>query len=412
MTSAVSALTRSAAARIFLAFAFAYFFSALLRAVTATLAPEFARDLGLRASDLGLLAGAYFAGFAALQLPLGTALDRRGPKRVLLVLLVVAVFGCAAFALADSLGALILARGLIGVGVAACLMAPLTCYRARFDPVTQLRANSWMLMTGSFGMVASTLPVQWLLPLWGWRALFWAIAGMLLVAMLAIVWLVPADDVPTAEPVPTQGYRAIVRHPMFVRSAPIGFVIYGGMVAIQALWAGPWLTQVAGWSATEAAGGLFAINLSMLMAFLSWGMVMPRLAARGVSVHRLVVRGVPFSLAWLTLIICWPEPLGAWAWAVWCVACTFIALLQPAVGQAFAASQAGRALSAFNLVIFGGVFVLQWGIGLVIDALTVRGMPESQAFRVALGVFGVFSLLSYVWYGWPPRRWRALPAGQ
>jgi MFS family permease len=256
MTVAVPALTRSAAVRIFLAFAFAYFFSALLRAVTATLAPEFARDLGLRASDLGLLAGAYFAGFAALQLPLGTALDRRGPKRVLLVLLVVAVLGCAAFAMADSLGGLILARALIGVGVAACLMAPLTCYRARFDPVTQLRANSWMLMTGSFGMVASTLPVQWLLPLWGWRALFWVIAGMLLVAMLAIAWLVPADDLPAAESsASAPGYGSIIRHPMFVRSAPIGFVVYGGMVAIQALWAGPWLTQVAGWSASEAAGG-------------------------------------------------------------------------------------------------------------------------------------------------------------
>ncbi len=413
MTVAVPALTRRAAARIFLAFAFAYFFSALLRAVTATLAPEFARDLGLRASDLGLLAGAYFAGFAALQLPLGTALDRRGPKRVLLVLLVVAVLGCAAFAMADSLGALILARALIGVGVAACLMAPLTCYRARFDPVTQLRANSWMLMTGSFGMVASTLPVQWLLPLWGWRALFWVIAGMLLVAMLAIAWLVPADDLPAAEPsASAPGYGAIIRHPMFVRSAPIGFVVYGGMVAIQALWAGPWLTQVAGWSASEAAGGLFAINLSMLLAFLSWGAVMPRLAARGVSVHRLVVRGVPFSLAWLALILVWPEPLGAWAWAVWCVACTFISLLQPAVGQAFPASQAGRALSAYNLVIFGGVFVLQWGIGLLIDGLTARGMPQPLAFRWALGVFGMFGVLSYLWYGWPPRRWRELPAGQ
>jgi predicted MFS family arabinose efflux permease len=413
MIEAVPALTRTAAARIFLAFAFAYFFSALLRAVTATLAPEFARELGLRASDLGLLAGAYFAGFAALQLPLGTALDRRGPKRVLLVLLVVAVLGCVAFALAGSLATLIVARGLIGVGVAACLMAPLTCYRARFDPVMQLRANSWMLMTGSFGMVASTLPVQWLLPLWGWRAMFWAIAGLLLVAMLAIAWLVPADEAaPRAEPASAPGYSAIFRHPMFVRSAPIGFVIYGGMVAIQALWAGPWLTRVAGWSSAEAAGGLFAINLSMLTAFLSWGAVMPRLAARAVSVHRLVVRGVPFSLVWLAVIVCWPDPLGAWAWAVWCVACTFISLLQPAVGQAFPASQAGRALSAFNLVIFAGVFVLQWGIGLLIDELTAGGFAESQAFRVALGVFGVFSLLSYVWYGWPPRRWRALPASQ
>ena len=71
---------------MFAAFAFAYFFSALLRAVTATLAPAFSAELGLSAGDLGLLGGAYFLGFALMQLPLGRALDRFGPRRVLLVL--------------------------------------------------------------------------------------------------------------------------------------------------------------------------------------------------------------------------------------------------------------------------------------------------------------------------------------
>ena len=87
---------------MFAAFAFAYFFSALLRAVTATLAPVFSAELGLQAGDLGLLAGAYFLGFAVMQLPLGRALDRHGPRSVLLVLLSLAVLGCVAFALAPT----------------------------------------------------------------------------------------------------------------------------------------------------------------------------------------------------------------------------------------------------------------------------------------------------------------------
>ena len=103
---------------VFMGFAFAYFFSALLRAVTATLAPVFSVELGLQAADLGLLAGAYFLGFAALQLPLGSALDRFGPRRTLLALLSVAVLGCAAFAMAPNLRALLAARMLIG----ACLL--------------------------------------------------------------------------------------------------------------------------------------------------------------------------------------------------------------------------------------------------------------------------------------------------
>lgn len=157
---------------VFLSFAFAYFFSALVRAVTATLAPAFSAELGLSSGDLGLLAGAYFLGFALTQLPLGRALDRHGPRRVILVLMTLAVIGCCAFASARHFATLTLARALIGVGLSACLMAPLTAYRRSFDPVVQLRANSWMLVSGSLGMVASTLPVQWLLPVLGWRGLF------------------------------------------------------------------------------------------------------------------------------------------------------------------------------------------------------------------------------------------------
>ena len=56
-------------------------------------------------------------------------------------------------------------------------MAPLTGYRRWFLATTQMRANSWMLMTGSLGMVASTLPVQWLMPIVGWRMLFWGLAA-------------------------------------------------------------------------------------------------------------------------------------------------------------------------------------------------------------------------------------------
>ena len=60
---------------VFLAFAFAYFLSTLMRAITATLSPALTQELALSAQDLGLLAGGYFLGFSATQLPLGKWLD-------------------------------------------------------------------------------------------------------------------------------------------------------------------------------------------------------------------------------------------------------------------------------------------------------------------------------------------------
>lgn len=398
-------MSATTAARIFFAFAFTYFFSALLRAVTATLAPAFSAELGLRAADLGLLAGAYFLGFAAMQLPLGRALDALGPRRVGVALLAVAVLGCCLFAMAGSLPALIASRMLIGVGVSAALMAPLTLYRRLFTPSAQLRANSWMLMTGSLGMLASTLPVQVLLPLWGWRGLFWGVAALLLLSMLVTLWLVPRDAPVAAATTAADdtGYRAVLAHPLFRRMAPLAFFLYGGLIAMQSLWAGPWLTRVAGWSATAAAQGLFFINLAMLFTFMAWGVVMPRLVRRGFTAEQLMTWGLPLSLVLLAINLWLGADAGAAHWAAWCVSCTFVSLSQPAVGQAFPAAQAGRALSAFNLVIFGGVFCVQWGIGLLIDIFAGVGLAEPRAFQAALAVFWLCCVLAYAAFVMAPR---------
>jgi predicted MFS family arabinose efflux permease len=397
--SGPSLLSRRTAAVVFLAFAFAYFFSALLRAITATLSPTLTQEFDLSARELGLLAGGYFFGFAATQLPLGTWLDRHGPKRVILGFLLLAVAGCVAFSLATSFTALLAARVLCGVGVSACLMAPLTGFRRWLSPTDQLRANSWMLMTGSFGMVASTLPVQWLMPVIGWRPLFWGLAIAVGLSMAAIAWKVPrwnaAAPAATARP---GSYAQVWRHPYFRRMAGIGFCNYGGMIAMQTLWAGPWMVRVAGYEPLEAAGGLFAINVSMLCTFWSWGMLNPWLARRGLTTERLIAAGLPLSFLVLGAIIILGPAAGAAAWALFCMSSTFVSLAQPAVGMAFPAALAGRALSAFNLVIFAGIFVVQWGIGLMIDGLAAIGLPEVASFRTAMAVFLACCVMSYGYF--------------
>ncbi|WP_374349914.1 MFS transporter [Limnohabitans sp.] len=398
-------LSRGLAVIVFLAFALAYFFSALVRAITATLSPTLTQELGLQARDLGLLAGGYFFGFSLTQLPLGRWLDRYGPRSVILAFLTVAVLGCVAFSQAESFGGLLLARVLCGVGVSACLMAPLTGYRRWFNASTQLRTNSWMLMTGSLGMVAATLPVQWLLPIWGWRAIFVAMAVCIAVSMLAIRLLVPAwhRSTPAAQAAVADdgGYGAVWRSRYFWRLTPIGFFSYGGMVAIQTLWAGPWMTQVAGWSALESATGLFAINLSMLASFWLWGWITPALARRGIHADLLIARGFPLSLFMLAALVFVGPSAGAGVAAMlaaFCVCSTFVSLAQPAVGMAFPPHLAGRALSAYNLVIFAGIFVVQWGIGLGVDLARSLGLDTVQAYQVAFGAFGICSLLSWLFF--------------
>lgn len=395
-------LAPRAAVIVFLTFALAYFLSALLRAITATLSPTLSAEMSLNAGDLGLLAGGYFFGFALTQLPLGNWLDRHGPRTVILGFLCVAVAGCIAFALASNFTWLLAARVLTGMGVSACLMAPLTGYRRWLTPLAQMRANSWMLMTGSFGMVAATLPVQWLMPLTGWRGLFWLLGGLILLSMVGILWMVPhwrrtepVATAPVSEAEAEAGYGLVWRHPYFRQMAPIGFVNYGGMIAVQTLWAGPWMVKVAGYTPEQAAGGLFGINLSMLCTFWLWGVFNPRLARQGWPPERLIAWGLPLSFAVLGAILLLGERAGWPLWALYCVSCTFVSLSQPAVALALPAEAAGRALSGYNLVIFGGVFVVQWGIGLLIDALGLFVGSEIARYRGAIGIFGACGIVAY-----------------
>jgi predicted MFS family arabinose efflux permease len=407
MTNAHPFLSRRSAIMVFLAFASAYFFSTLIRAITATLSPILTVEMGLNARDLGLLAGGYFLGFSFTQLPLGSWLDRFGPKKVNLAFLAVAVLGCLAFATATSFIGLLTARMLCGVGLSACLMAPLTGYRRWFDATAQLRTNSWMLMTGSLGMLMSTLPVQWLMPLFGWRALFVGLAVFVVLTMLLIAWLVPAwqttSKATDSEKSTDTGYSEVWRSRYFWRMTPVGFFSYGGMVAIQTLWAGPWLTQVGGWTSNEAATGLFGINLTMLLTFWTWGLITPKLAGRGIHPNALITWGVPLSMGVMCLLI-----IGADQWAEWtavvlalfCLTSSFVSLAQPAVGQAFPAALAGRALSAYNLVIFAGIFVVQWGIGLALDLFKSMGWGTVASFQGAMTGFLICSVMSYSYFLW------------
>jgi len=408
LSNAHPLLSRRSAITVFLAFASAYFLSTLIRAITATLSPTLTVEMGLNARDLGLLAGGYFLGFSLTQLPLGSWLDRFGPKKVNLAFLAVAVLGCLAFATATSFIGLLAARMLCGVGLSACLMAPLTGYRRWFDVSAQLRTNSWMLMTGSLGMLMSTLPVQWLMPLFGWRALFVGLALFVVLTMLLIAWLVPAWQKATPatdseKTVTSTGYSEVWRNRYFWRMTPVGFFSYGGMVAIQTLWAGPWLTQVGGWTSIEAATGLFGINLTMLLTFWTWGLITPKLSRNGIHPNLLITWGLPLSMGVMCLLIIGADQLAGWTavvLALFCLTSSFVSLAQPAVGQAFPAASAGRALSAYNLVIFSGIFVVQWGIGLAVDLFKSLGWGTVASFQAAMTGFLICSVISYGYFLW------------
>jgi MFS family permease len=391
-------LAKSKAIIIFLVFALGYFISTLLRAITATISPELINEFNLSAGELGLLGGGYFLGFASVQIPLGYLLDLKGPRKIVSYFLSLTIVGLLTFALAQNFLTLLVSRVIIGVGVGACLMGPLTAYRIWYQDETQQRANSWMLMVGAIGMLSSSLPVQFFLPIIGWRNIFLLLAFITLVCIILIIIFIPQwtskgnqknDDAKLSIVWQNQFFRSVI---------PMGFFSTGGLFAIQTLWAGPWMIKVSGYTPEESAKGLFLIYFFMLLSFLIWGYFVPKFSKNVNDAIRLLKYGSPLSLLVLGVIIYLGPNTDSIHWALFIVSAVFLSLIQPAVGMAFSVSNAGKALTSYNLLIFIGAFFLQWIIGLIIDLGLSLNYSEIASFQLAMSFVLVTSLTSYLYF--------------
>ena len=393
-------LPKQKAITIFLVFALGYYISNLLRAITATISPNLISEFDLSAGDLGLLGGGYFLGFAAVQIPLGYLLDNKGPKKIVSYFLLIAVLGMISFSLSENFITLLISRILIGIGVGACLMGPLTAYRIWYQDETQQRANSWMLMVGAIGMLSSSLPVQFFLPIIGWRMIFITLALLTIFCIILIIFFIPnwnkANIQSNAKD--NDSLKEIWNDKFFKSLVPMGFFNYGGLFAIQTLWAGPWMIKVSGYTPEQSANGLFLIYFSLLISFLSWGYLVPKISKNVSDAIRLLKFGAPLNLIVLAFIIYLGPKAGAYHWAFFAVSSVFLSLTQPAVGMAFSLSNAGKALTSFNLLLFIGAFALQWIIGVIIDLTMNLGYSEISGFRFAMIFFLLTSFFSYLFF--------------
>jgi len=396
-------LPKRQAITIFFVFAFGYFLSCLLRAITATLSPILTSEFELQAADLGLLAGGYFLGFASMQIPLGYLLDKFGPKKIVSSFLLIALIGTVSFALAQSFSGLLISRILIGVGVSACLMAPLTGYRIWFAENQQQRANSWMLMIASLGFLSSTLPVQFLLPTLGWRWIFGGIAILILISIFLMLVFIPKwnhqNEVESLEkPLKSGSLIDVWKNKFFISVIPMGLFNYGGLMAIQTLWAGPWMIRVAGYTPLESATGLFWINITMLVSFFLWGYFLPKIINLGFSALKILKFGLPISFLVMLIIIILDSKAGAFYITLFILSSIFLSVTQPAIGLSFQSHLAGKAFTSFNLLIFLGTFIMQWIMGLVIDYVKNSGYSEILGFKTAFSVFLFLSFISYLFF--------------
>ncbi|MBK9019315.1 MAG: MFS transporter [Sulfuritalea sp.] len=385
--------------RIFLPFATGYYFSYFLRNVNAVIAPELTRELGVSAADLGLLTSAYLLAFGAVQLPLGLALDRYGARRVEAALLLIAAAGCGLFAAGESLAQLAVARALIGLGVSACLMASFKSFSQWFGTERQASLNAAIMAAGGLGALTASTPLAWAIPQYGWRAVFTALAAAGLAVAIAIYCTPEKPGSGKSEPLRSQvaGLVQVLTSRAFWRYAPQSTLIIGGFLALQGLWAVPWLMNFSGLPREAAAHHLLLMGSGMLAGFLGIAFGVAPLTRRGIGPGRLLAVGMGLGLFATLLIVLGIGPSEP-AWLIFGLVFSVGNLAYALLQASFSPSLAGRVNTALNLMVFVGAFGIQWGFGAVVDALQAAGHAQRSAYQFTFGGLLALQFASWLWF--------------
>jgi MFS family permease len=188
-------------------------------------------------------------------------------------------------------------------------------------------------------------------------------------------------------PNPAQGGNAwaIWRDLRFWRIGLLNFVLGGGFLSWQTLWGGAYLFKVRALSDQEVGSVLLGLSLAAVAGYLSCGPLADRLGPG----RMLFGAGLVF-LGGLSLLAFWPGsplPLVYLAYILMGFAGGFNILSLAQGRLIFPEALTGRAITALNFLGFMGVFLLQWGVGLVVGT---AGYPAALLSWLGMGVVALW----------------------
>jgi MFS family permease len=386
-------------ASIFLPFALGCYLTFLFRSINALISGQLISDIGLGAADLGLVTSIYFLVLAAAQIPIGSLLDRFGPRRVQGVLLLIAALGAGLFAKSTGFLSLLIARSMIGLGVAAALTAGLKAIVMWFPRERVALVNGYMITFGALGAVTATMPAERLLESMDWRGLFELLAALTTATAAIIFVVVPEPQLPSHSTPGSRSLKAILGDRRFLRLAPLSATCIGSAWSLQGLWAAPCLADVEGLDRETILGYLFVMAAVVSVAAWLLGRAAHRLSQLRMGLEWvLAVIATLFVAAELALILRLPVPLlFSWCTIAAVGAATVISFANMA--NYFPPEVSGRANGALNITHFGWAFVAQYATGLVLEQWPQQdGHYPVIAYQTAFALNVGFQLAALVWF--------------
>lgn len=364
-----------------------YVLSQFFRSFLAVLAPVLVADLPVGESDLATAAGVWFIAFALMQFPVGWALDRYGPRRTASLVLLAAVVGAALFSVAEGPAAIIAAMALIGVGCSAVLMAAFYILARRYPPRRFAMFASWFVAIGLSGGVLGSAPLAFATDAFGWRAVMAGLAGVTMLAVLAVALWVRDPPAATA-PTGTGSLLTLLKMRQLWPLMVIASVAYAPAANMRGLWAGPFLADIHGFDIEAIGQATFVMAMALIVGTITYGPLDVLFNTRkwvpfvGVGVTCLCLAGLAATVGG-----------SATAAVVLLTAVTFFgagyALIMAHARSMVPAHLIGRGVTLMNFFSIGGAGVVQFLSGGVFATATDHASPAT-AYTI---LFGFYALL-------------------
>jgi sugar phosphate permease len=383
--------------------------SQFYRVANAIVAPDLHRELGLSSEALGTLSAAFFYAFAATQIPLALALDRVGARASMALLSLVGAAGAVVFAMAEGRAAATFGEVLLGIGMAGNFMGSMKLIARWFSPREFATAAGAIGALGTLGNILATTPLALAIGAIGWRRTFVAIG--VATAVLAIVFFALVRERPRAPGAPAADgteeaipVGAMIRRLLSSRDYWLisfgAFCRYGAFVAVQGLWAGPYLVEAAGLSPLRAANLILLLNLSFVVGAPLGGWLSDRVLSSRKKVMLAALAGT--ALAVLAL------GLASGTRSVWVIAAilttlgvtsSFGQVVYAHVKELMPARMTGMAMTGVNFFVMLGAAAYMHGTGWVLDRWSgpagARGPDGYRAAFVAAAAMVALALGLY-----------------
>ncbi len=229
----------------------------LLRVSPSVMTQELMTDFHVDACALGTLTSFYFWAYSGFQIPVGTLLDRFGPRRLLTFAALLCTAGSFLFSSADALQWGSFARFLIGAGSAFGFLSCMKIGALWFPPQRISIVVGLTLLFGTSGAMSGSYPMSFLVDHLGWREAIWVTAGGGLFLAILIMLVVKDNPPKTLENYIEQhhafgsphlgileGLKVILQKWQTWLLAFYGIMMYVPLAGFADMWGVPFLTQV------------------------------------------------------------------------------------------------------------------------------------------------------------------------